>query len=202
MRQAEGRDLLEAGRNCFYNTSWAGPFGGKKWGDIADLLVRHLAGETDCHLFIDLALALQHNTGSVFNKLAAYWSQHGLKTVLDANLYENWEGLLPYASDWARTMFLTWLTEEEDVVVEGIAHSRPRVVLQHTGGFSLGAKVQVRHTARAKEVRGLEGIIMKMPNDHSAHVMVNGVTKWMSIKNLLILESAEQVETREYIAEA
>ena len=113
LRIQHGADLVAQGRECFMGKSWGGAYGGPRWAKIADLLFQHLDGKYTPSFFIDLALALQHNTGSVFNKVSDYWHQQSLKTVLDANLSEDWETLLQYASPWAVKLFTEWLTEEE-----------------------------------------------------------------------------------------
>ena len=200
-RQAQGINLLQSGRDCFNKTHWAGPYGGKRWGAIADVLIRHLTGELEPFLFVDLALALQHNTGTVFNKLHNYWRMSGLMQVLDANLHENWGVLIQYASPWAQYLFLNWYTEEDELEIVGIDYSRPRVIQDSTNGGLLGARVQVRQTARAKTVRGKEGTVVKLPNDHSAQVVIGQETKWMSLKNLQVLETITPAVTREYITE-
>jgi hypothetical protein len=52
----------------FNKGKWQGGYGGKAWGSIADCLLNLVTGEYSPEMFCDLAFALQHNNGSMFNK--------------------------------------------------------------------------------------------------------------------------------------
>jgi hypothetical protein len=52
----------------FNKGKWQGGYGGKAWGSIADCLLALVTGEYSPEMFCDLAFALQHNNGSMFNK--------------------------------------------------------------------------------------------------------------------------------------
>ena len=181
-RTEQGISILEGGRSCFHNEMWKGGFGGEAWGKIADLLVSHLKGEVSSSLFVDQSFALEHNTATVFNKLESYWKQDSLKTVLDANLHERWDVLLQYASEWAKTIFLNWLVEEDSITIKGITHSRPRLV---DGGYKIttgtevgvGQMVRVSDRSRAKGWQGREGKIVKISKARLAMVLLDGAAK-------------------------
>ena len=209
IRQKKGIDILSKGVKRFYGGGWKSGFGGPKWGAIGDVLLNHLKDETSAPLFVDLALALQHNTGTVFNKISGYWNQDNLKAVLDANLNENWELLVGYASPWAKDIFFNWITEEDEITVEGIEYSRPRRIPFTTSsseGISIGATVKVKQTARAAERRGKIGYIQGMGTDKvSAWVVIDNVKKLMRLNSLeLISDESNKIEGKyiqEYIAE-
>jgi hypothetical protein len=52
----------------FYNSSWAGGYGGSAWGNIADCLHRFVTGEFSAEMMLDTIWTLSHNNGPVFNK--------------------------------------------------------------------------------------------------------------------------------------
>lgn len=58
---------------------WSGAFGGRAWMKIATALYRLIKAETtgDRIVWIDHVYDLQHNTGSVFNKLQTYYKNSG-----------------------------------------------------------------------------------------------------------------------------
>ena len=205
-RQATGHKLLMEARDAFYNRSWKSGFGGPRWGNIADLLIKHLNAETDPHLFVDHALALQHNTGTVFNKINNYWKQTKLQTVLNANLREEWETLVKHGSPWARQLFLTWLGEEDELQVTHLEVSRPREVQPMNGEIKEGSRVRVSPLAKAKSVRGKEGFVVKLyPNEGNGKgvrikLLDGSGTKLLSIENLEAID-LDQIAL-EYIEEA
>ena len=206
-RQVEGRSLLEYGAVNFRNGKWKGGFGGRRWADIADMLIEHLRGNISAPLFVDLALALQHNTGSVFNKINTYWSQGKLKQVLDANLQEDWETLVSYGSAWARHLFFHWLEEEDTITVAGLEYSRPREVVIPTGIITSGCRIKVKDTARAKSVRGLEGVVLQVislgGSSIECVVLIPGhPIKRMRGTSLISLNATDTSVSYEYIEES
>jgi hypothetical protein len=52
----------------FYNASWSGGYGGKKWGQVTDCLVRYVHGEFSAEMMLDTIWTLSHNNGPIFNK--------------------------------------------------------------------------------------------------------------------------------------
>lgn len=70
--------------HIFNNGSWAGGYGGPKWGNIAEQLRKLVHGEMTFEMFADTAFTLCHNGGPMFNKGMLY---HGygknLYTILD-----------------------------------------------------------------------------------------------------------------------
>ena len=160
MRLKQGHTLLQDGRNRFYRKDWSASYGGAKWGQIADTLVAHLTGETSAALFIDQAFALQHNNNTVFDKILKYWFQDHFKTVLDANLNENWKELLSWCSPWARTLFTEWLTAEDDLQIQYFTGDSRRFVTP-PNSIVVGARVRVKSSARSVKWRNCEGTVVK-----------------------------------------
>jgi len=77
-------DLLDAMSFCFHKGTWGHQYGGKKWGDVCDALRGAVHGKYSPATFCDLAFALQHNAGSIFNKQMFYDKYTSeLKTILD-----------------------------------------------------------------------------------------------------------------------
>lgn len=56
----------------FYNGSWNGGYGGKKWAAVAKLLLKFVEGEITPEIFVDQAYTLCHNNGPIFNKGILY----------------------------------------------------------------------------------------------------------------------------------
>ncbi|MCL4743855.1 MAG: hypothetical protein KJZ83_00420 [Burkholderiaceae bacterium] len=56
----------------FYNSKWAGGYGGPAWGSIADCLVRFVKGEYSAEMMLDTVWTLSHNNGPIFNKSLFY----------------------------------------------------------------------------------------------------------------------------------
>ena len=211
-----GMTLLQNGRDMFYSYGyWGGGYGGPAWGKIADVLIDHLEGETSNFLFVDLALALQHNTGCMFDKVVNYWEQIHLQEVLDANLNENWAVLLKWASPWAAEMFLNWLDAEDSIVVENADISRPirsgRGIVE--GAIAVGSKVRISQTARYRARRGKECIVLALRKtvrsthrgvEQSGHTLdaqieLDGKTSWIRIQNLELVGGSES-GTRQYFS--
>lgn len=69
---------------AFYNSKWAGGYGGPKWGSIADCLHRFVTGEYSAEMMLDTIWTLQHNGGVLFNKGHVYSHEtQTLKRILD-----------------------------------------------------------------------------------------------------------------------
>ena len=78
-------DFVRVIRDVFNNLSFSSSYGGKKWGDIAHVLYRFVSGEVSLNIMTDMAFALEHNTGNIFNKGVLYNSvdTNTMKKVLD-----------------------------------------------------------------------------------------------------------------------
>ena len=61
-----------------FKLKWSGAYGGEAWANIADVLLKYETGEYSDVLFIDKCFALEHNTGSYFNK---FWVTSGIKQI-------------------------------------------------------------------------------------------------------------------------
>ena len=59
---------LELVLSVFSKGRWTSAFGGEKWANIAQSVLRFLKGEYSHSIFADHAFDLQHNTGCVFGK--------------------------------------------------------------------------------------------------------------------------------------
>jgi hypothetical protein len=57
---------------AFYNSSWSGGYGGKKWGVVTDCLKRFVHGEFTAEMMLDTVWTLAHNGGPIFNKGMLY----------------------------------------------------------------------------------------------------------------------------------
>ena len=197
-RIEKGKSLLEEGRNNFYNGKWSSGFGGKAWGNVADVLLSHLNGDMSATLFVDQALALEHNNGCVFNKIYNYWPQEHMKIVLDANLKEDWTTLLKYASPWAVEMFKSWLVEEEEVEVELAEWSKPIYDNNPSDPvIKVGTRVVIGEKSKAKKLRGTEGIVKALRSQPKpkntkptwkpktqAKLIIDGKPTWVITDNL------------------
>ena len=60
--------FVECIRWQFYNSKWAGGYGGKKWGKVTDCLVRFVNGEFTAEMMLDTVWTLSHNNGSDFQQ--------------------------------------------------------------------------------------------------------------------------------------
>lgn len=78
-------DYVSAIRDTFYKGGFTGGFGGKKWANIADCLLKFVRGTYSAEMMLDLAWALAHNGGPMFNKgmLYEYYDTNKLYMVLD-----------------------------------------------------------------------------------------------------------------------
>jgi len=78
-------DVAAAMKFAFYKYGhWSASYGGKAWGSITDPLVELVEGRISPTLFCDVAWALEHNGGCMFNK-GMYFSSYTkyLKQFLD-----------------------------------------------------------------------------------------------------------------------
>lgn len=69
----------------FYNSKWHSGYGGKKWGNVADCLLRFVKGEYSAEMMLDTVWTLSHNGGPIFNKGLCYamYTAPALIRILD-----------------------------------------------------------------------------------------------------------------------
>jgi len=84
------RDLLDFSRYCdwmfVHCFAGMGSYGGQKWKNISQKITQVLEGEISPFTMVDIAWALVHNTGSIFNKNTIYnheLTSAGLTQLLD-----------------------------------------------------------------------------------------------------------------------
>lgn len=91
------RPVIEMFEEVFRKGKWNHSYGGKAWGNIAKgwLELDAAKSNTDIKTYIDHAYDLQHNTGSVFNKIKEYskggnydWLPAALDKKYDATPWE------------------------------------------------------------------------------------------------------------------
>ena len=99
VRRALGLRALHIAEEVFADTRWSENFGGGAWGTVTRLLRQHLQGEVSPRIFVDQCFSLEHNTGSVFNKL---FDTRKLSRVLVAQSEDDYERLLTHASEDVR----------------------------------------------------------------------------------------------------
>jgi hypothetical protein len=95
IRRKYGIRALELAEEAFYMPGWRRNFGGEAWGYVARALRVYLEGQRKPRIFVDQCFNLEHNTGSVFNKL---YNVSGLPAVLDAHGQDDYPTLLSACS--------------------------------------------------------------------------------------------------------
>jgi len=67
-------EMVELSKEVFVHPSWDKHFGGQAWADIADgwLKLNRAKSKPELYSYIDHMYDLQHNNGSVFNKIRSY----------------------------------------------------------------------------------------------------------------------------------
>jgi len=93
-RKKYGLQILEEAAALMHSYEWRGSYGGESWGSCADTLLRFYRGEISSELFIDLAFALEHNNGCIFDKF--FGGTRKIRRVLDANLASDYQKLAGY----------------------------------------------------------------------------------------------------------
>src|SRR6266508_1747098 len=91
VRRVLGLRALEFAAHVFGTSGWAENFGGEAWATVARLLRDHLRGRVIARVFVDQCFSLEHNTGSVFNKL---YETETLAGILDAQYRDDYQTLL------------------------------------------------------------------------------------------------------------
>lgn len=99
IRRALGLRALELAAELFRTPGWRENFGGEAWAVVARLLKDHLKGRVIARTFVDQCFSLEHNTGSVFNKL---YDTSTLGGILEAQGADDYGALLRQASDSVR----------------------------------------------------------------------------------------------------
>ena len=101
------RDLLDFSRYCdwmFVNCfAGMGSYGGQKWKNISQKITQVLEGEISPFTMVDVAWALVHNTGSIFNKNTIYNHEihgSGLTQLLDMQRGGAIPSLIMHLSDY------------------------------------------------------------------------------------------------------
>lgn len=102
-RERHGTVALQWVVDCYSaDNGWGGGgYGGHKWKECTDALLQYEQGKLTPEMFVDLAVHLEHNGGSVFNKV---WGSVE-KSLLDAKYVGDYDVLLPYASDEVRNLY-------------------------------------------------------------------------------------------------
>jgi hypothetical protein len=99
VRRVLGLRALELAAQVFRTSGWAENFGGDAWATVARLLRDHLRGRVVARVFVDQCFSLEHNTGSVFNKL---YETETLAAILETQYRDDYGTLLRHASDAVR----------------------------------------------------------------------------------------------------
>lgn len=99
IRRKFGLHALDLAEHCFYQPGWRRNFGGDAWGYCARALRAYLEGNRKPRIFIDQCFNLQHNTGSVFNKL---YNCSNLPRVLESHGIDDYPTLLGACSPEVR----------------------------------------------------------------------------------------------------
>jgi hypothetical protein len=99
VRRVLGLRALELAAHVFGTSGWAENFGGEAWATVARLLRDHLRGRVIARVFVDQCFSLEHNTGSVFNKL---YETETVVGILEAQCRDDYSALLRHASDAVR----------------------------------------------------------------------------------------------------
>lgn len=99
IRRVLGLRALELAEELFCREGWRENFGGQAWGCVARLLRERLSRDLSARIFVDQCFSLEHNTGSVFNKL---FDTAKLGKALVAQSEDDYPRLLVHASEEVR----------------------------------------------------------------------------------------------------
>lgn len=107
--------LLADAVEIFGCDSWSGSYGGPKWQTIARTALQRETGELDARTFVDRVFSMQHNGGSLLNKISwkirndRSYSTGEMAYIGDAHAADEigWETLWSVASDDARSLLVT-----------------------------------------------------------------------------------------------
>lgn len=105
---------VQVTRDWFLTGKWREGYGGYWWGLAADTTLRFLKGEMPAALYVDTMFGLQHNGGTLFNKIYnTFW----LQTLLDLKRETGHSALLaPWCSAYVLDMYeqVTLRTNDPD----------------------------------------------------------------------------------------
>lgn len=74
----EAITTMRAVEAAFSKLPWRGGYGGKKWGKIAQVLLKYLAGDYSPIMFVDNCFNLKHNGGCAFGKFSWITCNNGI----------------------------------------------------------------------------------------------------------------------------
>lgn len=112
----------------FLDGNWNGSYGGKPWADIATTLA-NFERTGEAWLFVDRMFSLQHNCGTVFDKVTGWKSvsgttMYGLKEhdgPLDSHANSKFDRLGGYASEYVRALLTDyWTLANNEQTARGI----------------------------------------------------------------------------------
>ncbi len=168
LRIEHGVNILQELTSAFNDGYWKSQFGGTAWAKASELLTRFLTGEITPIIFVDLAFDLEHNSGTIFNKIAGEghrdgWQMMRLKSILDQKFHGNLEKFEEYASSGVKEL-VSYAQDicESQVTVDGYEAVMANLETESreiSGGFRVGDHIKVRMSSRAKKLRGREGTI-------------------------------------------
>lgn len=95
IRRKLGLQALELAEETFSLDGWRGNYGGEAWAYVARALLGYLQGFRKPRVFVDQCFNLEHNSGSIFNKL---YDVDNLPQVLQAHGSGDYPTLLAAAS--------------------------------------------------------------------------------------------------------
>lgn len=91
-------DFINLAKKCFEKMKWNSSYGGEAWASICDAYIKlkYAKSETDKIIFIDNMYHQQHNTDTVFNKIASYCKNNSYSWILNAlnfkaDVRDNWD---------------------------------------------------------------------------------------------------------------
>lgn len=179
----------------FRKMEWPAMYGGKKWAEIADayvLLNKTPQTNAQLQVAIDHAYDLQHNTGTVLNKVKTYYNKGDiswLEKALDfkANL-KNVYSLLPRCSSDMRKLALEAFktagikkgTLETTVAGDAIKSKSGSIGIK----FKVGDLINIRMGSGAIEFEG-KVIALSKSNDANVSVEITKIIKKPTKKDVL-----------------
>jgi len=179
----------------FRNMRWKAMYGGKKWAEIAEayvLLNKSPQTNAQLQVAIDHAYDLQHNTGTVLNKVKTYYNKGDiswLKKALDfkANL-KNVYSLLPKCSSDMRKLALEAFKTagiKKETLKTTVAGDAIKVKSGSIGiTFKVGDLINIRMGSGVIEFEG-KVIALSKSNDANVSVEITKIIKKPTKKDVL-----------------
>ena len=167
------RDVLNFMEYCdwmFVECFTGGSYGGPKWATISNKATQVLNGEISPFTMVDVAWALVHNTGSIFNKNTIYTSEYstdGLTQLLDMqrggaipSLIKNFD-MYAQSSGWAVSKnfseaFIDSVDMASQVLEEDLALFVPLYEVAQAGALNHSIKSQQLSTTENAEAAPVE----------------------------------------------